>query len=364
MGASPSKYQKLSGISVTMDAFGTLYHPREPIAVQYLRVARTCGLKADIPVSDLESSFRQAFKAQYAKSPNYGKATGMRAEEWWNDVVVDTFRPFLGSDGGDSDLLSRLPPLLWNHFSSSAAYALYPDVEPFLQTMRKLKQRFQDPDGPIVTLGIVTNSDHRVRSICTSLGLRVGPAEWREDLNFLSGGRLREKAQKYAAAAAAKEAQDGIRSSRIFNTLAYDWYDPQNDIDLVVTSYAAGSEKPDLTIFRKADEMILQFPLSRSDQAAATATGSSSSAAGALLTPFRGVSQLMRSFKVARIHVGDDFEKDYQAAKYAGYEALHLDRKLDPAEKKDYQISSLEELATYVNMMVELNLGSPPSTEK
>src|SRR2546423_8723047 len=50
------------GICLTLDAFGTLYHPKRPIAVQYLEVSRRCGLKANIQVPELEASFRKAFK--------------------------------------------------------------------------------------------------------------------------------------------------------------------------------------------------------------------------------------------------------------------------------------------------------------
>jgi FMN phosphatase YigB (HAD superfamily) len=138
------------GICLTLDAFGTLYHPKRPIAVQYLEVARRCGLKANIQVPELEASFRKAFKDQSRRYPNYGKSKGMSVETWWDNVVYRAFHPLCNGHEIPASLCSTL----FRHFSSRDAYALYPAVLPFLQMMRELREKFSDPKGPIILVGV------------------------------------------------------------------------------------------------------------------------------------------------------------------------------------------------------------------
>lgn len=92
---------------ITFDAFGTLFTPREPIAKQYSDVARQLGLSG-FTESALQSSFHTgmqthhgmpaanrlivdlattaAFKNESRRHPNYGKASGMLANQWWANV--------------------------------------------------------------------------------------------------------------------------------------------------------------------------------------------------------------------------------------------------------------------------------------
>lgn len=48
-------------VLLTFDAFGTLFHPRKPIASQYAEVAKQLGLK-HVNEEELQASFR---KGQY-----------------------------------------------------------------------------------------------------------------------------------------------------------------------------------------------------------------------------------------------------------------------------------------------------------
>lgn len=67
------------------DAFGTLFTPKRPIAQQYGEVARSLGHRGftDNQVND---SFKAAFKQEAKQNPNFGKANGMNAEQWWTKV--------------------------------------------------------------------------------------------------------------------------------------------------------------------------------------------------------------------------------------------------------------------------------------
>jgi hypothetical protein len=67
------------------DAFGTLFRPKRNIIQQYGEIARQCGL-VGFKDEELQSSFREAFKEETKKHPNYGKVTGLGATKWWTNV--------------------------------------------------------------------------------------------------------------------------------------------------------------------------------------------------------------------------------------------------------------------------------------
>lgn len=67
------------------DAFGTLFKPRRPVAEQYAAVARQCGLDG-LAAEQLQASFKAAFSRESKAHPNYGKASGLNAEQWWTNV--------------------------------------------------------------------------------------------------------------------------------------------------------------------------------------------------------------------------------------------------------------------------------------
>ena len=70
---------------VTFDAFGTLFTPREPIAKSYATIARKYGLSG-FSDDQIASRFRESFRNESQKAPNYGKKTGMAAPQWWSNV--------------------------------------------------------------------------------------------------------------------------------------------------------------------------------------------------------------------------------------------------------------------------------------
>jgi FMN phosphatase YigB (HAD superfamily) len=337
------------GICLTLDAFGTLYHPKKPIAVQYLEVAEQCGLKANIQVPELEASFRNAFKSQSAKYPNYGKSKGMSVESWWGDVVHAAFRPLCRGQTMPASLASTL----FHHFSSRDAYELYQDVQPFFQMMRELRQKYGDPKGPTILVGIITNSDSRARTILQSLGLQVGT-----DWESLSKYRDLKRAWEDAAQGKSEAEQKGRRfeGAPLSGNLLHS-YRSSDDINFLVTSYATGSEKPDRKIFAQANELAAMLRVSRLEQTLADEYFGRN-----LGNLFEAAGLAIRGLGITRIHVGDDFEKDHQGAKNANCEALHLCRENETDDLKDYQISNLLELATAIKVMANNNL-SPDSTD-
>ena len=341
MGYIPSSSSKpWAGICVTLDAFGTLYHPKKPVAVQYLEIARRCGLKADIKVPELEASFRKEFKNQSARHPNYGKAGGiMTVESWWNNVVYGAFRPLCRGD----HIPDSLGPTLFRHFSSREAYALYPDVVPFLKSVRKLREKYTDPKGPMMAIGVITNSDDRALNILESLGLKVA-SERELSRTFDGWKRL------------LSEPVEIRRPERRYPFSGASVYNPTDDIDFLVTSYETGYEKPDSRIFDEADWRTFTLWPSRWEQSSQP-----------ILTGSDFVSRtfglLWKRVGITRVHVGDDLEKDYQGAKDTNRQALHLRRKKEDG-LKDHQISNLLELATFINVIVDANSAAAAAYDK
>ena len=288
---------------LTLDAFSTLYRPRNPIFTQYLTLAQQCRLPLapDLSQAQLEqqvsSNFKAAFKSTYASSPNYGRATGMKAEEWWDKVVRTTFSPLLHLDQNnqhhasslsstdiedESVLLTDLSKRLYTHFSSSAGYVLFPDARRLFDRLRTLRHSIStstnDPGAaapavPSIIVAVLTNSDPRVAPILRSLGLRVG-----SPLPTSPTAAIDQDVEP-------EEAEDG-----------------PNDIDFVLTSYEAGYEKPDPRIFEAAERMAASI---------------------ARYHQHGGVE-----IEIKKLHVGDDYGKDVRGAEaVGGWEAVYLDRR-------------------------------------
>jgi FMN phosphatase YigB (HAD superfamily) len=272
----------------------------------------------------------------------------MTVESWWADVVHAAFRPLCHGQAMPVSLASTL----FDHFSSHDAYELFPDVRPFFQAMRELRQKYSDPQGSIILVGVITNSDRRVRTTLQSLGLRIG-ADWESlskyrDLKSMwddAGLRKREAEQE------GRRFEGVPLSGNLLHA-----YSSGDDINFLITSYATGSEKPDRKIFAEADELAAMLPVSRLEQ-----TSPDEYLGGNLRNIFKAVRFGMRGHGITHIHVGDDFEKDYLGAKDANREALHLCRERDTDDLQDYQISDLLELATIIKVMADNNL-SPTST--
>lgn len=79
---------------ITFDAFGTLFRPREPIAVSYARIARECGLSG-FSDAQINKRFRSAFKQESWNNPNYGKERRIGAPQWWSNVCSILFFNFI-----------------------------------------------------------------------------------------------------------------------------------------------------------------------------------------------------------------------------------------------------------------------------
>lgn len=71
---------------ICVDAFGTLFRPRQPIFKQYGDVARAHGMKSAFTDDQIANAFKNAFKDESKAHPNYGKAVNMGSYMWWTNV--------------------------------------------------------------------------------------------------------------------------------------------------------------------------------------------------------------------------------------------------------------------------------------
>ncbi|GAA5966051.1 hypothetical protein JCM8115_004912 [Rhodotorula mucilaginosa] len=163
---------------VLLDAFGTLFSPREPVHVQYTKVARSFGLVVD--EAAVKSAFKQAFKHWTATHPLYGKRSTppLDPADWWRGVILDTFRNAGVAEQRLAPISDELSNSLVRRFWGSEGYELHAEVDSFLQRLHALpypprdnsvtgsssSQRFPPPV-------VVSNTDPAVLKILDSLGV-------------------------------------------------------------------------------------------------------------------------------------------------------------------------------------------------
>ncbi|KAF2398362.1 hypothetical protein EJ06DRAFT_544087 [Trichodelitschia bisporula] len=249
---------------IGLDAFGTLFSPRRPIAVQYGEIARRHGL-GGFSDDELSTSFKRGIMPIHSEGQGYQGArtsVGMNAPTWWGNVITKTFQPFLQSG---NLLPKQIIPDLIERFSSAEGYFIYPDVLPFFHALRSLKNNHDMSktwDWEKTVVGIITNSDDRVPDILAGFGLSVGPRR--------VGNKEDRRAEEHVDA----------------------------DVSFVVLSYDVGYEKPHCQVFRAAEELLHEgLGASKEDHE-----------------------------DFVKVYIGDDLEKDALAATAAGWQGLYLDR--------------------------------------
>jgi putative hydrolase of the HAD superfamily len=132
---------KFFGIeAVLFDAVGTLIYPVPPAAEVYQRAGAALG--AALSLEEVDRRFRAAFAAAFADS---GATSNALEKAKWREVVCAVFR-------NTPAPLDRLFPVLWDHFSHSEHWSVFPDVAPLWEELEARGLR----------LGIASNYDDRL----------------------------------------------------------------------------------------------------------------------------------------------------------------------------------------------------------
>ncbi|KAL4920993.1 hypothetical protein BDW62DRAFT_175699 [Aspergillus aurantiobrunneus] len=288
---------------LTLDAFNTLFHPRHPIPIQY--AASASSFNVPISPSALQPAFRASFKAQSASHPNYGRDLALRGEyagprQWWEDVIRGSFARALTESSSNPNATERkkggngteVPDVLvqdlLDRFASATGYELYDDVEPFFRALRARQEGSQKRRKVII--GVVSNSDDRISSVLESLGVSVRDARAGEE-KTRQGQDLPGFEKERERTAHSKNSSSPLQSLE------------EKDIDFILTSYQVGAEKPDPLVWDVALRTAQRLDTG-------VETGGDAGGDGGW----------------ERIHVGDDYNKDYRGAVDAGWKAYHLPR--------------------------------------
>ncbi len=140
---------------------GTLIRGTKPIGEQYADQARLFGAAAD--PDTLNRSFRSAMSAAPPMAfPGRSFVETVALERaWWRSLVRDVLDRAGIADRLAGETFDRFFSSLYEHFTTAAAWELYPDVLPALGPLRR--------QG--ATIGLITNFDARVFAVLEALGL-------------------------------------------------------------------------------------------------------------------------------------------------------------------------------------------------
>ncbi|KAK9380513.1 HAD-like domain-containing protein [Kockiozyma suomiensis] len=297
---------------LTLDAYGTIYTPRPSVAEQYaaLYAQHHPAIITPPTPAQISQTFKSAYKDRVRTHPNYlGGET-----EWWYAVIRDTFAAFLSAP--EELVEDAFIKAVYAHFNSGDAYEMFPDILPFLDDLK-------DASKEGTTVGIISNSDTRSRTVLRALGVLA-----------LDDGK------QYAA--------EGDRRG----VNGHSWIKRFRD---VVLSCEIGVDKPDPRIFEAALVQILDknfTPPTHNENVTED---------DALVVAARNVRYW---------HVGDDYDKDIfpitTHASLYGWGAIYINRdSTSPVKLKDsgrvIEVADLRNLVGIWSSGVEVLLDNGSS---
>ena len=263
---------------LTLDAFDTLHTPKEPVPRQYAEIASRFGY--EVSEEQVQAQFKQAFKIVSEEYPHQGQGQ-IHYRDWWAKVIEKTFEPYklFRRPWPDPDLTDRL----YENFASKQGYHLFPDAQELLSLIGTAWAAKDWPPKRTM-LGVVSNSDPRLRSILAS---------------FDVGFQDKQDPSLYPPRCAPEHYNDVPE------------FGPAQ-FSFATLSYECGHEKPSERIYDQAivdaqkvlDAMQPWQKLTRSGKY--------------LLESIEEEFQLL--------HVGDSLEKDVLPALRRGWDAVLLDR--------------------------------------
>ncbi|XP_009809774.2 haloacid dehalogenase-like hydrolase domain-containing protein 3 [Gavia stellata] len=142
---------------LTWDVKDTLLRLRQPVGESYAAEARAHGVR--VQPEALSRSFREAYGAQSRLFPNYGRGRGLSSQQWWVDVVKQTFRL---SGVHEDRVLTLMAEKLYHDFCSARNWEVLPGAS---ETLSRCCQ-----DG--FRMGVVSNFDNRLENILSQCNLR------------------------------------------------------------------------------------------------------------------------------------------------------------------------------------------------
>ncbi len=140
--------------AVFFDAGGTLFEPNPSVGDIYARIASDFGMKTD--VQKIEAAFRAEFSKRDRAANMHAHDTEKNEKLWWKELVKAVFEKTVQVQNFDSFFEA-----LYDYFATAAAWRLFPESVSVVDELRKKN----------LILGIVSNWDSRLHSICKQMGL-------------------------------------------------------------------------------------------------------------------------------------------------------------------------------------------------
>ncbi|XP_071622735.1 haloacid dehalogenase-like hydrolase domain-containing protein 3 [Heliangelus exortis] len=142
---------------LTWDVKETLLRLRQPPGLSYAAEARAHGVRVEPEV--LNRAFQEVYRDQSRLFPNYGQGRGLSSQQWWLDVVTQTFRR---AGVREERILTPVAEKLYRDFCSARNWEELPGAR---ETLRLCSQRG-------FRMGVVSNFDNRLENILTQCHLR------------------------------------------------------------------------------------------------------------------------------------------------------------------------------------------------
>ncbi|NWU89659.1 HDHD3 protein, partial [Upupa epops] len=142
---------------LTWDVKDTLLRLRRPVGESYAVEAQAHGLQVQPEV--LGRAFREVYAAQGRRFPNYGKGQGLSSQQWWLDVVKETFRL---AGVHEDRLLTLMAENLYRDYCSASNWELLPGASETLSWCQKKG----------FCMGVISNFDKRLEDILSRCNLR------------------------------------------------------------------------------------------------------------------------------------------------------------------------------------------------
>lgn len=142
--------------AIFFDAVGTLFRVRGGVGQIYWEIAKPYGVRASPEA--IERAFQEVFPGAPPLAFSRLQAGLLRRseKEWWHGVVHEVFRR-VGMIRKFDDYFEEV----FRAFAGIRGWELYPETREALQRLRKA--------GFI--LGIISNFDSRILTVCTDLGI-------------------------------------------------------------------------------------------------------------------------------------------------------------------------------------------------
>ncbi|XP_009474697.1 PREDICTED: haloacid dehalogenase-like hydrolase domain-containing protein 3 [Nipponia nippon] len=142
---------------LTWDVKDTLLRLRRPVGESYAAEARAHGVR--VQPEALSRAFREAYGAQNRQFPNYGQGQGLSSQQWWVDVVKQTFRL---SGVHEEGILTLMAEKLYRDFCSACNWEVLPGAG---ETLSRCHQHG-------FHMGVVSNFDNRLENVLSQCNLR------------------------------------------------------------------------------------------------------------------------------------------------------------------------------------------------